>query len=104
MFCKAKFGSKLTVYKVYQQTSKVPSSGFVVGIAFLFYSFFKMFILHAGKIMHAFMSSADFLYFFFSKILSGMSNSLDPEMHNILSCLIWVQTVCKGFQQTTLAV
>ena len=30
-----------------------------------------------------------------------MSNSLDPD---IVSVLIWVQTVCKGYQQTTFVV
>ena len=41
---------------------------------------------------------------FFKKILSGLppvSNSLDPVMSGILSGLIWVQTVCKGYQQMT---
>ena len=40
--------------------------------------------------MHAFMSSADFfnIIFFSQKILSRMSDSLDPDMPNILSCLI----------------
>ena len=32
-----------------------------------------------------------------------MSNSLNPDQANILSGLIWVQTVCKGYKQTTLA-
>ena len=32
-----------------------------------------------------------------------MSNSLDPDQADILSGLIWVQTVCKCYQQTTLA-
>ena len=32
-----------------------------------------------------------------------MSNSLDPRIrHNILLGLIWVQTVCKSYQQTAL--
>ena len=30
-----------------------------------------------------------------------MSNSLDLDQADILSGLIWVQTVCKGYQQTT---
>ena len=30
------------------------------------------------------------------------SNSLDPDQADILSGLILVQTVCKGYQQTTL--
>ena len=45
-------------------------------------------------------------FFNFQKNLAGinisMSNSLDPIY--ILSGLIWVLTVCKGYQQTTLAV
>ena len=31
-----------------------------------------------------------------------VSNSLDPDQDNILWVLLWVQTVCQGFQQTTL--
>ena len=31
-----------------------------------------------------------------------MSNSLDPDQADILSGLIWVQTVCKSCQQMTL--
>ena len=31
-----------------------------------------------------------------------VSNSLDSEQVQCLSDLIWVQTVCKGYQQTTL--
>ena len=31
-----------------------------------------------------------------------VSNSLDPDQTNILSGLIWVQTVCKSYHQTTL--
>ena len=30
-----------------------------------------------------------------------MSNGLDPDQDGHLLVLIWVQTVCKGFQQTT---
>ena len=30
-----------------------------------------------------------------------MSNSLDPDQPDVLSGLICVQTVCKGYQQTT---
>ena len=32
-----------------------------------------------------------------------VSNSLDPDQARHLSGLIWVQTVCKGYQRTTLA-
>ena len=47
-------------------------------------------------------------YFFFQKILSEipsehMSNNLDPDQAQHLSGLIWVQTVCKSYQQTTLS-
>ena len=31
-----------------------------------------------------------------------VSNSLDPGQPNVLLGLIWVQTVCKGYQQMTL--
>ena len=31
-----------------------------------------------------------------------VSNSLDPDLADILSGLIWIQTVCNGYQQTTL--
>ena len=31
-----------------------------------------------------------------------MSNSLDPEQADVLLGLIWVQTVCKGYQQMLL--
>ena len=30
-------------------------------------------------------------------------NSLDPDQARLLLGLIWVQTVCNGYQQTTLA-
>ena len=33
-----------------------------------------------------------------------MSNSLDPDQVDILSDLIWVQTVCKSYKQMTLEV
>ena len=32
----------------------------------------------------------------------GVSNSLDPDQAQHLLGLIWVQTVCKGYQQMTL--
>ena len=31
-----------------------------------------------------------------------MSNSFDPDLADSLSGLIWVQTVCKSYQRTTL--
>ena len=52
-----------------------------------------------------FLSSADF--FKIKKILSGIpsvSNSLDPDQaRQKMLGLIWVQTVSKGHQETTLA-
>ena len=45
-----------------------------------------------------------FKIFFFRKNISGipsMSNSLDPDQA-IMSGLIWVQDVCKSYQQMTL--
>ena len=46
------------------------------------------------------------LLLFFQKIKSfgniiRVSSSLDPDRTRHLSCLIWVQIVCKGYQQTT---
>ena len=58
-------------------------------------------------IFHDFLSSADFFQNqFFLKILSG----IPPECQtvwiqirpDILSGLVWVKTVCKSYQQTTL--
>ena len=57
--------------------------------------------------VHAFLSSAVFFqYLRFWKILSGIlsecqtiRNQIRPD---VLSGLIWVQTVCKCYQQTTL--
>ena len=51
-------------------------------------------------ILHAFLSSADFSKSTFSKKILGVANSLDPDQ--VLSGLIWVQVVCKGYQQTAL--
>ena len=57
-------------------------------------------------ILHAFLSSADF----FSKStflknsfrnLFRVSNSLDPDQARQTSGLLWVQAVCKRYQQTT---
>ena len=64
--------------------------------------------LHAGYFFMLLLSSADFLQNQpFQKILSGPLS----ECHtvwiqirtdvDVLSVLIWVQTVCKGYQQTT---
>ena len=35
------------------------------------------------------------------QIILKVSNSLDQNQADILSGLIWVQNVCKGYQQTT---
>ena len=60
------------------------------------------------------LSSADIFFqnqivfccYFFSKRSSGnisrVSSSLDPDLSDVLLGLIWVQIVCKGYQQTTL--
>ena len=57
--------------------------------------------------MHAFLSSADFFKINFFKInffknTIRVSNSLDSDQADVILGLIWVQTVCKGSQQTTL--
>ena len=53
-------------------------------------------------ILHTSLSSADF----FIKILSGIPSECQTVWiqirPDILSGLIWVQTVCKGYQQMTL--
>ena len=53
-----------------------------------------------------FLSSADFFQnYLFQKILSGTLSECQTVWiqvrTDILSVLIWVQTVCKGYQQTT---
>ena len=62
-------------------------------------------------ILHAFLSSADFFCcFYFSKINFFILSGIPSECRtvwiqirtDIQSVLIWVQTVCKGYQQTTL--
>ena len=55
--------------------------------------------------LHAFLSSAFFQNKLFEKVLSGIpsvSNSLIQIRPDILLDLVWVQTVCKVYQQTTL--
>ena len=56
--------------------------------------------------LHAFLSSADFFHNqFFPKNSFGNIPSecqtVEPDRPNMLSGLIWVHTVCKGYQQTT---
>ena len=57
-----------------------------------------------GLILHAFLLSAEFLKLLLSENLSGTSSKCQTDWiqirHDILSCLIWVQTVCKDHQQT----
>ena len=60
-----------------------------------------------GEIFPAFLPSADFFRKHLSrKILSGIPPECQTDWiqsrPNILSGLIWVQCVCKGYQQTTL--
>ena len=68
---------------------------------------------HKGKlfaswvIFRAFLSSADFFQNqLFRKILSGIPSECQIVFiqirPDVLSGLIWVQTVCKSYQQTTL--
>ena len=66
-------------------------------------------ISHASSwvIVQAFLSSADFFQNqLFQKILSEIPSECQTVCilirPNILSGLIWVQTVCKGYQQTKL--
>ena len=53
-----------------------------------------------------FLPSADFFqnYLFKNSFRNTIrvSNDLDPDQDRHLLVLIWVQTVCKGYQQTTL--
>ena len=59
------------------------------------------------EIVHAFLSSADFFQNqLFQKILSGIPSECQTDWiqirSDILSGMIWVQTVCKCYEQTTL--
>ena len=59
------------------------------------------------KIFHTFLSSADlFQNQLFRKILSGIPSECQTDWiqirPDVLSGLIWVQSVCKSYQQTTL--
>ena len=53
-----------------------------------------------------FLSPADFFKIFKKKIFSGVPSECQTDWiqirTDILSVLIWVQTVCKGYQQRTL--
>ena len=66
-------------------------------------------LLMPGKLFMLFLSSADFFSkSFFSKKKKTfrntirVSNSLDPDQARRSVHLIWLQTVFKGYQQTTL--
>ena len=64
----------------------------------------RVFIAHKWQIMHAFLSS---IFFFkttlnFSGILSKCQTVWIQIKPDILSCLIWVQLICKGYQRPTL--
>ena len=50
-----------------------------------------------------FLFSFLFCFLFFSKKISGtlLSNGLDPDQARHFVDLIWDQTGCKGYQQTT---
>ena len=68
---------------------------------------YLLFVLY-WVILHAFLSSADFFQNqLFQKILSGIPSECQtvwiPIRPDVLSGSIWVKTVCKGNQQTTLA-
>ena len=56
-------------------------------------------------ILHAFLSSADFVQLIFPRNFfrntNRVPNSLDPDQAHKMSGLIWVQNVFKGYQQTT---
>ena len=72
--------------------------------------FSQLFMTAYWEILHAFLSSADFLFIYqnylFPKILSGIPSECQTAWiqirQDILSGLIWVQTVCKDYQQRTL--
>ena len=69
--------------------------------------FINLNFLPPGEIFHAFLSVAEFFQnHFFQKILSGIPSEYETDLirirPDILSGLIWVQPVCKGYQQTTL--
>ena len=61
--------------------------------------------LNAGYCLMVFLPFADFSKLTFSKTsfryTIRVSNGLDQDQTDILSVLIWVQTVCKGYQQTS---
>ena len=67
----------------------------------------ELFTLASWVIFHAFLSSVDvFQNQYFQDIISGIPPGCQTVLiqirPNILSGLIWVQTVCNGYQPTTL--
>ena len=59
------------------------------------------------EFFHAFLPSADFFSkSTFQKILSGITSEYQTDWiqirPDILSGLIWIQSVCKSYEQTTL--
>ena len=65
------------------------------------------FLFAPWEIFQAFLSSADFFqYQLFRKNLSGIPSECQTDWiqtrPDVLSGLIWVQSVCKGYEQTTL--
>ena len=54
------------------------------------------------RLLIFFSKSVCFL-FFFSSSISRVPSSLDADHADVLSGLIWVQIVCKGNHQMTLA-
>ena len=77
-------------------------------MAHVSYGMERMFNSAYWVIFHVSLPSADFFFQnqLFVKILSGLppmcQNSLDPDQTRRFAVLIWFQTVCKGYQQTTL--
>ena len=60
------------------------------------------------EIVHAFLPSADrFKINLFEIFFSGIPSEYQIDWINckpcVLYCLIWIQTVCKAFQKTTLS-
>ena len=52
--------------------------------------------------LHTFLSSSEFFQHGLLQIYTiRVTNCLDPDQTDTLSDLIWVKTVCKGYQQMT---
>ena len=66
--------------------------------------FFNAFVVFAFKIavFNGLDPDKNRRYFFSQNILSRtLLNGLDPDKDNVLSVLIWVQTVCKDYKWNT---